>query len=204
MSQPLQPLFGQIDIYLFDQVLRGRLQKDMAILDAGCGGGRNLVYLMQSGYDVWAVDQDERAIRQVVSIASQLAPDIPGDRFAVAPVEAMPFPDATFDFVICNAVLHFARDEAHFRAMIAEIARVLRPGGILFTRLMSTHGVESLVQPIGNRRHVMPGGAEAFLVDEKLLREMTTDVLKGELMDPLKSTIVHGERTMSTWVVRRK
>ena len=40
----LQDEFGNIDIYLFDQLLRARLRPGMRVLDAGCGGGRNLVY----------------------------------------------------------------------------------------------------------------------------------------------------------------
>ena len=50
--------FGQIDIYLFDQLLRGRIALGMRVLDAGCGAGRNLVYFLREGYEVFGVDLD--------------------------------------------------------------------------------------------------------------------------------------------------
>jgi SAM-dependent methyltransferase len=56
--------FGGIDIYLFDQLLRGRISPAMRVLDAGCGSGRNLVYFVRVGYDVYATDSDPRAIEQ--------------------------------------------------------------------------------------------------------------------------------------------
>ena len=68
----LERQFGQIDIYLFDQLLRGRIRKGMRVLDAGCGGGRNLVYLLQSGFDVFATDADPRAIDAVQQLAAEL------------------------------------------------------------------------------------------------------------------------------------
>jgi tellurite methyltransferase len=43
----LQEQFGPIDIYLFDQLLKGSIQPGMRVLDAGCGSGRNLVYLLR-------------------------------------------------------------------------------------------------------------------------------------------------------------
>jgi len=199
----LQQQFGSIDIHLFDQLLRGRLRPGMAVLDAGCGGGRNLVFLLRQGFDVRGVDADPRAVDAVRTLAAELAPHLVDDRFVAAPVEAMPFPDASFDFVICNAVLHFARDDAHFRAMVADIARVLRPGGLFFARLMGTVGVEHLARPLGGGRFLMPGGVEAFLANEALLHRLTTDVFRGRLADPLKSTVVHGQRTMMTWVVQK-
>jgi len=54
----LRKQFGEIDIYLFDQLLRGRVAPGMRILDAGCGAGRNLIYFLRQGYDVFAVDRD--------------------------------------------------------------------------------------------------------------------------------------------------
>lgn len=200
----IQSLYGNIDVYLFDQLLKGRLQPGMAVLDAGCGGGRNLVYLMRAGFNVHGVDSDPTAIEQVRSLAASLAPQLPAENFAVAPAESLPHSDAQFDFVICNALLHFARDEDHFHAMVGELARVLKPAGIFFARLMSTHGVETIVQPLGGRRYRLPGGQPVFLVDEELIMNLTRDVFHGRLIDPLKSTLVHNQRTMTTWVLMRE
>ena len=46
--------FGDIDVYLFDQLLPGRIVSGMKVLDAGCGSGRNLIFLVRAGFDVWA------------------------------------------------------------------------------------------------------------------------------------------------------
>ena len=206
MNSPLslQEQFGSIDVYVFDQILRGRLREGMRVLDAGCGGGRNLVYLLREGFDVWGVDQDAGAVGEVRALAAQLAPGLPAENFVQAPAEQMPLGDAQFDFIICNALLHFARDRGHFAAMLHELARVLRPGGIFFARLMSTVGIESLVRPLGEGRFALPGGQSVFLVDEPMLLEATAKPFHGRLLDPLKSTVVHGQRTMTTWVLRRE
>ena len=85
----LERQFGEIDIYLFDQLLRGRIRPGMRVLDAACGGGRNLVYLLQSGFDVFATDADGRAVAAVRRLAAQLAPQLPAENFRAEPVERM-------------------------------------------------------------------------------------------------------------------
>src|SRR4051812_41667818 len=107
----LERQFGHIDIHLFDQLLRGRIAPGMTVLDAGCGSGRNLVYLLQAGYDVLAADRSPDAIADVRAMAARLAPNLPAENFRVEPVEAMTFPDSCADVVLSNAVLHFARDD---------------------------------------------------------------------------------------------
>jgi tellurite methyltransferase len=146
--------FGDIDIYLFDQLQRGRIIRGMRILDAGCGAGRNLIYLIKAGFDVWAVDQDPVAIETLRSRLSPQAPHFLAERFHAASVEQLPFADGQFDFLISSAVLHFARDEEHWAAMVNDMWRVLAPGGTLFARLASTVGHESRVKALGGRRYI--------------------------------------------------
>jgi tellurite methyltransferase len=198
----LREQFGDIDIYLFDQILRGRIAPGMRIIDAGCGNGRNLAYLLRSGYDVAGCDRDHRAVEAVRALASRLAPDLPGGNFRVEPIEAMSFPDACADVVLASAVLHFAADDAQFEAMVNELWRVLKPGGMLFARLASTIGIENRVVPLHGRVHRLPDGSDRYLVDEALL-VTTTARLGGELLDPLKTTVVQDQRAMTTWVARK-
>lgn len=198
----LKAEFGDIDIYLFDQLLRGRIVNGMRVLDAGCGPGRNLVYLLRCGLDVWGVDADPTAIAAARSQATALAPSLGRDRFTVHPVEQLPFDDGTFDVVLSSAVLHFARDQAQWWAMLEEMWRVLRTGGLLWMRLASTIGMETRVRPLGGRRYRLPDHSERFLVDEPFLTD-ATEKLKGQLADPLKTTVVQSTRSMTTWVLRK-
>jgi 2-polyprenyl-3-methyl-5-hydroxy-6-metoxy-1,4-benzoquinol methylase len=199
----LQEQFGQIDIYLFDQLLKARIRTGMRILDAGCGFGRNLVYFLREGYEVYAADADQEALESVRALARMLAPALPASNFRAEAVENMSFDDGCADVVISNTVLHFARDDAHFEAMLQGSWRVLKPGGLFFCRLGSTIGMESQVVAIQGRRYLSPDGAERYLVDEALLGS-AANRLRGELADPLKTTIVHGQRSMTTWVLRKK
>jgi 2-polyprenyl-3-methyl-5-hydroxy-6-metoxy-1,4-benzoquinol methylase len=196
----LQEQFGQIDIYLFDQLLKGRIAAGMRVLDAGCGRGRNLVYLLREGYEVFAADADAGEVEGVRRMAAELGARLPEQNFRVETVEAMTFEDACADVVVCNTVLHFARDDAHFEAMLDGLWRVLKPGGLLFTRLGSTIGMESRVEQVKGRRYRSPDGSERYLVDEALLVGQT-ERLGGTLADPIKTTVVQDLRAMTTWVV---
>jgi SAM-dependent methyltransferase len=199
----LREQFGQIDIYLFDQLLRGRITPGMRIVDAGCGSGRNIVFLLRNGYEVFGVDADPNAVASVGSLAAALAPNLPADNFRVEPIETMTFPDAFADVVLSNAVLHFAQDDEQFEAMLRDMWRVLRPGGLLFCRLASSIGMADRMQVIEGRRCRLPDGSTRYLVDEGLLLRLTRE-LGGELIDPLKTTIVQDQRCMTTWVLQKR
>ncbi len=202
MMDPRQ-LFGEIDIYLFDQILKGRFMPGMKILDAGCGGGRNLVYFLRAGYEVFGVDSSADAIAYVRQMAHQLAPQLPPENFQLAAVEDAVFADETFDVVISSAVLHFAQDEAQFRRMLDTMWRQLKPGGLFFARLASSIGIEDRLQHIDGRRYSLPDGSERFLVDQDFLLELTTQ-RNGEWIEPLKTTNVQNVRCMTTWVIRKQ
>lgn len=200
--QNLREIFGGIDIYLFDQIQKGRFSPDMKILDAGCGGGRNLIYFMRSGCKVFAVDQNAEAIEQIKYFAETLATNLPNENFQTAAVEKMPFPDETFDWIISSAVLHFAENPTHFNKMISEMWRVLKPNGNLFARLASSIGIEDKIIPTQNGRYDLPDGSERFLVDEEVLIK-TTENLGATLLEPIKTTNVQNLRCMTTWVLSK-
>ncbi|HEX8130660.1 MAG TPA: class I SAM-dependent methyltransferase [Pyrinomonadaceae bacterium] len=201
-GENLRQQFGGIDVYLFDQLLKGRFEPRMRILNAGCGTGRNLVYFLREGFDVCGVDLSPEALARVRSLARSLAAHLPEENFRLEPVERMSFERESFDAVISSAVLHFARDEAHWRAMLGEMWRVLKPGGVFFARLASSDGVEGDLERLGGRRYRLPDGGEWLLTDERMLRE-TTASLRGELLEPLKTVVVHGARSMAVWCLRK-
>lgn len=202
MTSTLDAEFGQIDIYLFDQLLRGRIVPGMRVLDAGCGWGRNLLYLLRAGYDVYGIDDNGEAIAAVRHMAAELAPHLSGDRFRAESLERSTFPDGFADVVVSSAVLHFARDDERFAAMLRGSWRLLKPGGLFFCRLASSIGIADRVHPRGGRRFLLPDGSERYLVDEALLLDLTRE-LGGTLLDPIKTTIVQGQRAMTTWVMQK-
>ena len=197
----VQEQFGQIDIYVFDQILRGNIAPGMKVLDAGCGYGRNLVHLLRTGCEVYALDADAEGVDHVRALAAELAPGLPAENFRVGAIEKMPFASGFADVVLCNSVLHFAADETQFLAMVTELWRVLRPGGLLFVRLGSRIGMEFPMV----RKHVyrIGDGSEWFLVDEGTLLRMT-EQMEAVLVDPLKTTLVQDYRCMTTWVTRKR
>ncbi len=197
----LNDQFGQIDIYVFDQILRGNITPALRVLDAGCGYGRNLLYLLRQGTEVFALDADPEAIGHVRQLAAALNPKLPPENFQLGLIEHLPFPDAFADVVLCSSVLHFARDQDHFNAMLAELWRVLRPGGLLFTRLGSKIGMD--FDWVDGNRYLIGDGSVWYLVDEEMLIELTED-LNALLVDPLKTTIVQDYRCMTTWVLRKR
>ncbi len=192
--------FGDIDIYLFDQIQKGRFRPGMKVLDAGCGGGRNIVWLMRNDFAVFAIDADSNSVTRARELAKQLAPELSPKNFQTATIEAIPFADESFDWVICNAVLHFAEDRGQFCRMLAEMWRVLKPGGMFFARLASSIGIEELLIPTTNGRYMLPDGTERFIVDEQFLRD-SADKIGGRFLEPIKTTNVGNIRCMTTWVL---
>ncbi|MDK2973554.1 MAG: tellurite methyltransferase [Candidatus Sumerlaeota bacterium] len=196
-------LFGKIDVYLFDQFLKGRFQPGMKVLDAGCGDGRNLVYFMRTGFQVFGVDRSHEALQAVRTLAARVSPSSPETNFRPDMVESLSFEDAAFDVVLSNAVLHFARGTEHFDAMVGEMARVLRPGGIFFARLMTTMGLEGKTEDLGEGRHRLPAGQEMFLATREQIHA-ATERMGAELLEPVKSVLVEEARSMGVWVARKK
>jgi tellurite methyltransferase len=201
MALSVQEQFGQIDIYVFDQILRGNIAPGMRVLDAGCGYGRNLVHLLREGCEVFALDEDAEGVEHVRKLAASLGARLPAENFQIGLIEQMPFPDGFADVVICNSVLHFARDDDHFSKMLGELWRVLKPGGMLFCRLGSRIGMD--FERVRGRIYVIGDGSEWFLVDEEMLLGLGRK-MNAVLVDPLKTTIVQDHRCMTTWVLRKR
>ncbi len=203
MQNNLQLLYGNIDIYLFDQLLKGRFNDCHKVIDIGCGGGRNLHYFLQNGFEVYGIDPDARAIEHVKQLSALLAPNNPELNFVVAAAEQLPYVDDSFDLAICSAILHFARDHAHFDTMLRSVWRVLKPGGYLFARLASDIGIEDLVTLIGDGVYLLPDGSTRYLVNQEMLLRYTAE-LGAELFEPIKTTNVQNLRCMTTWCLKKR
>jgi tellurite methyltransferase len=196
----LRSEFGDIDIYLFDQLLKGRFDRRRRVLDAGCGEGRNLVYFLRHGFTCFGIDRDAQAVESVRALAARLAPVLPSGNFVAGEIDRLPWADPSMDAVVSSAVLHFCEDAGQFGRMVTDMWRVLGAGGLLFARLASNIGLEGKIGAAAGRRVRLPDGSDRFVVDEAMLLEWTAR-LGGRLVDPIKTTNVQQQRCMTTWCV---
>jgi len=202
MPNNLHQLYGNIDIYLFDQLLKGRFDDCQKIIDIGCGNGRNLHYFLQNGFEVYGIDPDPIAVEYVKQLSAAFSPNNPAENFTEASAEDLPYPHDFFDLAICSAVLHFAKSHAHFDAMLRSVWRILKPGGYFFARLASDIGIEDLVIPTGDGVYLLPDGDTRYLVNQQKLLQYTHE-LNAELIEPIKTTNVQNLRCMTTWCLRK-
>ena len=193
----IEEVIGATDIYLVDQIMKGRYKTNDIILDAGCGYGRNLHWFLRNNFVIYGVDQDVNAIYDLQRRRSAVA-----ERFRQSAIEKLPFENDQFNHIISSAVLHFAKDTEHFRQMISEMVRVLKLSGSLFIRMTSDIGIEDKVQLAGDGVYDIPDGSRRFL----LTRDLLADVMRKNglsFLEPLKTVNVDDIRCMSTVVVRR-
>lgn len=189
----LSPFKG-IDIYLLDQLLKGRLTPEMKVLDAGCGGGRNIRWLLQEGYDVTAIDINAAAI-------GQLKADFPAHKEGMLVSRIEDFHTTlTYNFILCNAVLHFAERHSQFEAMFGRLVELLAPDGLLFIRMTSSIGLEDRLGPGAQGVYDLPDGSRRYL----LSRSQVDQLLRAHglrLIEPVKTVFVDGLRSMTTLVL---
>ncbi|MBP8114768.1 MAG: class I SAM-dependent methyltransferase [Chitinophagaceae bacterium] len=189
---------GQTDIYLLDQIIKGRYNTTDKILDAGCGEGRNMHWFLQNGFEIYGTDINETAIAQLRSTN----PNLPVERLQVAAVEKLPYTDNYFNHIISSAVLHFANSTQHFKAMLTEMARVLKTNGSLFIRMTSDIGIENNVKLISDGVYIIPDGSKRFLLTKTLLAECMQEN-NLSFLEPLKTVNVDDLRCMSTLVLQK-
>lgn len=192
--------FSQIintDIYLIDQILKGRFNNSKTILDVGCGTGRNLPYFLHGAFEVFGIDSDEKQINELIHNKQ-----VKRANFKVAQAHNIPFNNVKFDLIICNAVLHFADNKEHFERMLQSMWNRLEQGGILFMRLASNIGIEPLIEPMGNGKYALPDGSIRYLVDQNELLNYTEN-MNATLVEKIKTTNVQDMRCMTTWIVKK-
>jgi len=193
----LKENFGNIDIYLFDQLLKERYRNTDKILDAGCGNGRNLYWFYHHEYSIYGIDKDQKSIEYNKTIY----PDAK-DNFIVSELNTIPFKDEFFDHILSNAVLHFAKSTDHFKTMFAELVRVLKANGSLFIRMTSTIGIEANVNEISNGVYSIPDGTTRFLITKELINQLMK-VHHLSFLEPIKTVNVNDKRCMTTLVLKK-
>jgi SAM-dependent methyltransferase len=199
----LKEQFGDIDIYLFDQLLKGRFQSCKRVADLGCGKGRNLIYFLKNGHEVYGIDNNPDAICEVQSLAAGINTKTATEQFIVGNIDRyLPFENGSFDLVICNAVLHFAKDKTHFEEMLKAAWSLLKPGGYLFARLATDIGIKNLVMPLSDGRFLLPDGSERYLLSVEMIAEYNLE-LNATAYEPLKTTVVDNLRSMTSWCIQK-
>lgn len=179
---------GNVDIYLLDQILKGRFEGRKRILDAGCGEGRNLPYFINNGLEVHGIDTNPQAIKML-----QMMYKDQRDNFKVGSIEQLEYDDDYFGAIICSAVLHFASNKDHFMMMMEALSRTLKPTGNMFIRMACDVGLVS-------------NGAEdqgfTYLLTHEDLHE-ALDAYNLELVDPFKTVLVEDKRSMAVLMLEK-
>ncbi|UXP30950.1 class I SAM-dependent methyltransferase [Reichenbachiella agarivorans] len=199
--QQLNKELGNIDLYLLDQILKGNIDTNAKILDAGCGEGRNLIYFLNNHYEVHGIDQNPDAIRMLQFILGANYPQINKGNFHIGTIDQIPYPNETFDWIISSAVLHFAQNQEDFWAGIKEMTRVLKTNGVLFVRMTSDIGLDEMPET-ENGKYNLPDGSYRFLITEELISQLLTDFAFTPI-EPIKSVVVDKMRSMTTLVLRK-
>jgi ubiquinone/menaquinone biosynthesis C-methylase UbiE len=194
----IQSLLGQTDIYLIDQIMKGRYNDNDSILDAGCGQGRNMHWFLQNNFNITGIDSSEEFINNLKTIY----PALPPNKLLLSAVEATPFPDNHFNHIICSAVLHFANSTAHFNKMMTEIVRILKPGGSIFIRMTSDIGIENKVEHIAEGVFLIPDGSTRFLLTRSLLAACVQEQSLS-FIEPVKTVNVNDIRCMTTLLLQK-
>ena len=197
MNNNVQSLLGQTDIYLIDQIMKGRYKQVDFILDAGCGGGRNMFWFLQNGFPINGIDSNLVAIEALKDAYPELS-----EHFKVAVIENSGFTQNHFDHIICSAVLHFAKSTSHFKLILEELVRILKPGGSLFIRMTSDIGIEDKVKHLADGVYVIPDGSTRLLLTRQLLADCM-HAYNLSFIEPSKTTNVADERCMSTLVLQK-
>lgn len=198
----LNRLLGNVDIYLLDQILKGRFTKEMKILDAGCGEGRNAVYFVNEGYQIFGIDPNETAVQYCRFRAKSLSPDFDVHRFQVGSLEEVPFHAAAFDVVICSAVLHFAENVDNFFQMISEIHRILKPGGIFWFRMCTGFGgILEKSKALGGGKYLLPDGSVRFVLTSADVDNLEKTGFK--FLENPKTVLVLGQREMGVFLMEK-
>jgi len=194
---------GNIDLYWLDFILKGYLPENAKILDAGCGEGRNITHCFKNGLDVFGIDQNPEAIRFLKLLAQQYKLSDMEARFQVMKLDKILFPDATFDVIICSAVLHFAKSKEHFDKMLAELVRLLKPNGKIFIRTMTDRYLPENSEKLEKTIIRFPGEQVRFVLNaDTFVKDLRN--LRLKLIEPFKEVVVENKHSMGTFMLQKQ
>lgn len=184
-----------VDIYLLDQCMKGNISKASKVLDAGFGKGRNFRFLLSQGVDVVGLDSK-------IEYVNHLKKEFPVENHRIFHSSIEGFKTQNkFDFIVCNAVLHFAKNHAHFNEMFEKLIELLTENGVLFIRMTSNIGLESHLENGKDGVYKIPDGSTRYLISRNQIDEFIQEN-KLKLIDPVKTVNVDDLRCMTTLVLQ--
>lgn len=180
--------FGDMDIFLMDLILKGKIPEKGKVLDAGCGEGRNGIYFINNQYSYTGVDTD----RSKVSLIEFLSGGTESS-FFVEDIKTFAERKETFDFIVCSRVLHFAESVDHFYEMWNDLISMLNPRAIIYISMDSVIDTD-IGEAKDNGRFLFPDGEVRFAITKEIYK----DIKKGfEEIESLKTLVAHGKRAQS-------
>jgi SAM-dependent methyltransferase len=143
------------------------------VLDMGCGAGRHAFEMFRRGADVVAFDQDGDELAGVLEIFGAMRDNGEVPPGAEADIKqgdalALPFPDGEFDRIVAAEVLEHIPDDER---AIAELARVLRPGGRIAVTVPRWFP-EKVCWMLSDAYHEVEGGHVRIYTDDELLGKL--------------------------------
>lgn len=144
------------------------LRAGMRVLDAGCGSGRHLCAAFRTpGVDVVGADLNAGDLATAKGFLTLIGRETAGEWIVTrADVRRLPYPDGSFDVVVCSEVLEHLHD---CTGAISELVRVLKRGGDLVVTV-PRFLPERICWALSAAYHREPGGHVRIFRKEELLR----------------------------------
>jgi 2-polyprenyl-3-methyl-5-hydroxy-6-metoxy-1,4-benzoquinol methylase len=193
---------GNADLILIDQILKDRFSDQMRILDAGCGEGRNMIYFVKNGYNIYGIDQDEEAVNMAKIVCASANRSYIMENIQAFPIEENPFPDLFFDAVICINVLHSVSGHDEFFDLFDHLLRLLNNGGFLFLSMESDIGLSNRSLKKSINEEIRTLASHNFYFSSELRHEILANDQLMEI-EPSK-TIVIGDIKSYTYLFLKK
>ncbi len=173
-------------------------------LDLGCGGGRNTLALLRRGFTTVALDLHSGMVEATRARTGEYGEQVAVRQGAAHAIDA---PDASFALVVCYGVLHNAVDHAQWSAAVSEIARVLRPDGLLALNCFTSRVLDPQLRQDGAEgRYLLPDGVPMTLLPpDRVLRAFADAGLtpEGAVHDYVRQLDV-GPRAVLRCTLRRE
>jgi 2-polyprenyl-3-methyl-5-hydroxy-6-metoxy-1,4-benzoquinol methylase len=180
----LNSALGNADLILVDQILKNRFHKQMRILDAGCGEGRNMVYFIKNDFRIYGIDANADAVKLAKLYCRSLSNTFEVENIQNFTIEQNPFPDHFFDAIICLNVLHSAKNQNDFFLWFEQLIRMLHSGGFLLLSLQSQIGVSQNHQQDDPDDRNNMRNENFYLLTENVLQE----ILKLDYLKTIENT----------------